>query len=105
MDILNFVFMSVFAQETVIVRPREIDDVLINPGIGFMTFQRFNGDALNPGNLYDDAVLLPSDMPLGEYDLQIAILDTASNQPKVKLAISGKQSDDWYHLGKIKVQN
>lgn len=31
------------------VRPKEIDDVLINPGIGFMTFQRFNGDTLNPG--------------------------------------------------------
>ena len=37
------------AQRTVIVRPQEIDDVLINPGIGFMTFQRFNGDALNEG--------------------------------------------------------
>ncbi len=37
------------AQETVTVRPREIDDVLVNPGIGFMTFQRFNGDALNEG--------------------------------------------------------
>ena len=35
--------------EIVIVRPFEIDDVLINPGIGFMTFQRFNGDTLNPG--------------------------------------------------------
>jgi len=37
------------AQQTVIVRPREIDDVLVNPGIGFMTFQRFNGDRLNEG--------------------------------------------------------
>ena len=35
------------AQEIVIVRPQEIDDVLTNPGIGFMTFQRFNGDTLN----------------------------------------------------------
>ena len=34
---------------TVIVRPKENDDVLVNPGIGFMTFQRFNGDALNDG--------------------------------------------------------
>ena len=39
-----------FAQEVVIVRPQEIDDVLVNPGIGFMTFQRFNGDELNPGS-------------------------------------------------------
>jgi len=41
--------VPVSAQETVVVRPNEIDDVLANPGIGFMTFQRFNGDALNEG--------------------------------------------------------
>ena len=35
--------------ETVVVRPKEIDDVLVNPGIGFTTFQRFNGDTLNAG--------------------------------------------------------
>jgi hypothetical protein len=35
--------------EVRIVRPREIDDVLVNPGIGFTTFQRFNGDHLNEG--------------------------------------------------------
>lgn len=38
-----------FPQQTVIVRPKEIDDVLTNPGIGFTTFQRFNGDSLNEG--------------------------------------------------------
>ena len=41
-----------FAQErptSVKVYPKEIDDVLNNPGIGLTTFQRFNGDALNPG--------------------------------------------------------
>lgn len=37
------------SQETIVVRPKEIDDVLVNPGIGFMTFQRFNGDKLNQG--------------------------------------------------------
>jgi hypothetical protein len=37
------------AQTPVIVRPKEIDAVLTNPGIGFMTFQRFNGDELNTG--------------------------------------------------------
>jgi Domain of unknown function (DUF4832) len=37
------------AQDVRIVRPTAIDDVLVNPGIGFMTFQRFNGDALNEG--------------------------------------------------------
>ena len=42
--------IEVTAQKTVYVRPVEIDDVLINPGIGFMTFQRFNGDELNEGS-------------------------------------------------------
>jgi hypothetical protein len=32
-----------------IIKPREINDVLTNPGMGFMTFQRFNGDNLNEG--------------------------------------------------------
>jgi len=31
------------------VKPKEINDVLTNPGIGFTTFQRFNGDDLNEG--------------------------------------------------------
>lgn len=37
------------AQDVRIVRPVETDEVLVNPGMGFMTFQRFNGDALNEG--------------------------------------------------------
>jgi hypothetical protein len=40
---------AAWPQPVVTVRPREIDDVLVNPGIGFMTFQRFNGDSLNQG--------------------------------------------------------
>src|SRR5665213_513931 len=34
---------------TVVARPAEIRDVLVNPGMGIQTFQRYNGDALNPG--------------------------------------------------------
>ena len=45
----TIICFEVFAQETIYVRPTEIDDVLTNPGIGFMTFQRFNGDDLNEG--------------------------------------------------------
>ena len=41
-------------QETVTVRPEEIGDVLVNPGIGFMTFQRFNGDKLNEGTKWTE---------------------------------------------------
>jgi hypothetical protein len=35
-------------KDTVVVRPVEIEDVLVNPGMGITTFQRFNGQALNP---------------------------------------------------------
>jgi hypothetical protein len=35
--------------QTVVIRPKEIHDVLVNPGMGIETFQRFNGDALNAG--------------------------------------------------------
>jgi Domain of unknown function (DUF4832)/Beta-galactosidase len=35
-------------KDTVIIRPVEIQDVLVNPGMGVTTFQRFNGQALNP---------------------------------------------------------
>ncbi|MCF6358439.1 MAG: DUF4832 domain-containing protein [Draconibacterium sp.] len=39
------------AQQLIRVRPTEIDDVLLNPGKGFTTFQRFNGDSLNDINV------------------------------------------------------
>lgn len=47
--IISFTFSLTFgtAQDILTVRPKEIPDVLVNPGIGFMTFQRFNGDTLN----------------------------------------------------------
>ena len=34
-------------QNTMKVYPTESDELLLNPGIGFTTFQRFNGDTLN----------------------------------------------------------
>jgi len=40
---------AVVAQlDSVVVRPVEVHDVLVNPGMGITTFQRFNGQALNP---------------------------------------------------------
>lgn len=42
--------VAAMAQEpqTMVIRPTEIQDVLVNPDMGIETFQRFNGDALNP---------------------------------------------------------
>jgi hypothetical protein len=57
-----------------------------------------------PGdNLYDDAVFIPLEMPLGEYDLQVGIVDRQSHEPRVKLAIEGMDSDGWYTIGKLKI--
>jgi hypothetical protein len=41
-------FSAAFGQNT-IVRPREIKDILVNPGMGITTFQRFNRQAIYPG--------------------------------------------------------
>ena len=49
LTLLTTAFTSAAAEELAVVRPKEIDEVLINPGIGFTTFQRFNGDHLNEG--------------------------------------------------------
>lgn len=38
------------------VLPREINDVLVNPGIGFTTLQRFNGDELNEGSRWTEGL-------------------------------------------------
>ena len=47
--LLGACLRSTLAGELITVRPKEIDEVLVNPGVGFTTFQRFNGDRLNEG--------------------------------------------------------
>ncbi|MEJ2157541.1 MAG: DUF4832 domain-containing protein, partial [Desulfobacteraceae bacterium] len=56
-NVITILFVLIFmgsgiaaAGEMVRVHPQEIHDILVNPGMGFSTFQRFNGDALNQGN-------------------------------------------------------
>jgi len=48
--IVSGISIEISAQKIITIRPIEIDDVLTNPGMGFMTFQRFNGDELNEGS-------------------------------------------------------
>jgi len=56
--ILSVIISSGYAQSSnesyTVVRPKMIDDVLANPGMGFMTFQRFNGDDLNTGQRWTE---------------------------------------------------
>jgi hypothetical protein len=59
-----------------------------------------------PGdNIYDSNVFIHPDMPVGEYELQIGIIDRQSHKPKVELAIAGKDSEGWYTIGIIKIKN
>src|SRR5262249_41261721 len=46
--LLVFVEQAAPQRNVVVFRPKEIQDVLVNPGMGITTFQRFNGQELNP---------------------------------------------------------
>lgn len=59
-----------------------------------------------PGDIvFDDAVFVPLDLPVGTYDVQIALVDRLKHQPRINLAIEGKVGEGWYQLGKINVIN
>jgi len=45
---------AVAQQGMIVFRPKEIHDVLVNPGMGIQTFQRFNGNAINPGKKWSE---------------------------------------------------
>jgi len=48
--LLTILFCSIAsAAQNTVVRPTEIDDILVNPGMGIETFNRFSGQALNEG--------------------------------------------------------
>lgn len=66
-------------------RPQVISDVLNNPGIGFMTFHRFNGHSWIPrtapdvrtflpgDSLLDGTLKLPADLPRGHLAVELGI--------------------------------
>jgi hypothetical protein len=59
-----------------------------------------------PGdNLFDSSVTVPTNLPAGDYDLELGLLDPLSKVPKVKLAIEGRGEEGWYRLGTINVES
>jgi len=57
-----------------------------------------------PGDIvYDNAIFVPADFPAGNCDIQVAIVDKLNHEPRVNLAIEGKDSDGWYQIGKISI--
>jgi hypothetical protein len=58
-----------------------------------------------PGdNLYDDGIYIPWNMPSGIYQLQIGIVDPQTHEPRVNLAIQGRDAGGWYPVGKIVIK-
>ena len=58
-----------------------------------------------PGGIVcDDNLYIPHDMPLGKYQLELAIIAPVSHEPRVKLAIEGRTGDGWYSIGEIEVR-
>ena len=58
-----------------------------------------------PGDIvHDEKLYIPHDMPLGKYQVEVAIVSPASYEPRVKLAIDGITADGWYPMGEIEVK-
>ena len=60
---------------------------------------------LPPGEVVPvaDKLALPKDMPKGQYDLAVGIVEENSMEPLVRLAIKGRTADGWYPLSKVTI--
>jgi hypothetical protein len=55
-----------------------------------------------PGEIkMTESVRLPEALKAGEYDLALTVLDPATKNPAVRLAIAGRADDGWYGLSKV----
>lgn len=58
-----------------------------------------------PGTIeLDSNIILPKDMPPGEYELGVAMLDPWSREPRIRFAIEGRDADGWYRLSRVRVR-
>lgn len=66
-----------------------------------------NPPELPPGEVTDveDTIALPQDIPPGEYEMALAVVESANHPvPVVRLAIQGRTNDGWYPVGRVRVQ-
>jgi hypothetical protein len=49
-------------------------------------------------------IAVPPDIPSGEYDLGVAMLDPYSRVPRIQFAVQGRSADLWYRLSRVKVR-
>ncbi|MGQ9762885.1 MAG: DUF4832 domain-containing protein [Thermogutta sp.] len=62
---------------------------------------------LPPGEItsMEDAIQLPANMPAGEYELAVAIVESNDQPvPVVRLAIRGRSADGWYPISRVSIQ-
>src|SRR5262249_16098434 len=58
-----------------------------------------------PGDaVFDSTLYVPHTLKPGSYRLRVALLHPGTLQPDIQLAIQGRQSDGWYDLGEIHIQ-
>jgi hypothetical protein len=60
---------------------------------------------LPPGKVHDiaDIIVLPKDIPVGEYALSVGVVGVETMQPLVQLGIKGRDDDGWYPVSTMKV--
>ena len=60
---------------------------------------------LPPGKVHDvaDTIVLPGDVPAGEYVLSVGVVGVKTTQPVVQLGIAGRDEAGWYPLSKLKI--
>ena len=57
-----------------------------------------------PVNEVTDSINLPANLPPGDYTLSIGVVDANSEQPVVRLGITGRDQDGWYPLSKVAIE-
>jgi hypothetical protein len=67
------------------------------------TGQDITGWLPGPVNV-QSSLNLPADMPSGEYELCVGLLDPNTGKPGIKLANTGLGEDGWYSLSRIVVR-
>ena len=80
------------------VRLKNTQKTLVLPTSANLT-EWLPGDAVHDEKLY-----IPFDMPLGKYQVEIAVVSPVSYEPRVKLAIEGITADGWYSIGEIEIK-
>lgn len=104
---------------TVKIEPRESDELLANPGMGWQTFHRFADDEPNLQGLpsasayfrfywreiepQDGQIDFPRALGVGRCEVAVGVVDPRDRRPAVRLANLGRDSDGWYPVSQVEI--